>query len=68
MEAGQATALKYDVMRVCMGPELRGLHLPGFCRDDGLFRRGCRPNGFGLPANMRNRASIVRQGLDGVGD
>ena len=60
LEAVEAAALKYDVMRLCMGPELRGLHLPGFCRDNGLFWRGCRPNGLGFPANMRYRSSTVK--------
>ena len=61
LEAGEAAALKYDVMRDCMGPQLLlGLHLPrAFGEEERIWCR-CRPNGLGFPANMRNRSSTVR--------
>ena len=52
LEAGNATALKYDVMRVCMGPDLQ-LLLPGaFGESERIWCR-CKSNGLGFPANMR---------------
>ena len=60
LEAGKATALKYDVMRVCMGPEVLELLLPGAFGDNERIWCRCRPNGLGFPANMRTRSSTVR--------
>ena len=61
LEAGKVIALKYDVMRVCMGPQLSlRLHLPGLRRDNERIWCRCRPKGLDFSANMRYRSFTVR--------
>ena len=60
LEADEAAAWKYDVMRICTGSLLLGLHLPEPREENGLSRRDCRPNGLGFSANMRTRSFTVK--------
>ncbi|KAG6997643.1 hypothetical protein G7Y79_00039g076050 [Physcia stellaris] len=56
LKADKIIALKYDVMRLCMEPDLQLLLPVTFGEEERIWCR-CRPNGLGFPANMRNRSS-----------